>query len=189
MSNKASKLGSEETRAKLDVKKLVLHESAYKCANPRCRHPLTLEIHHLLYVSEGGGSSADNLLPLCPNCHSEHHKSIIPTESLRAWKMLLITLNEAYDRRAIDLLLLVDRLGRVARISGDGIVDYAPLVASNLVEIAETEPVEGMMQPFREMQRMYIASATERGHLFVEAWKKGDQRAAIASLPAVGQED
>jgi HNH endonuclease len=83
--------------------------------------PLTLEIHHLDPVSVGGADTPDNLLCLCPNCHTMHHKGIIPVESLKTWKVLLLSLNEAFDRRAVDILLAIDALGDVA-VTGDGML-------------------------------------------------------------------
>jgi len=74
-----------------------LHESGYKCGNPACHSVVTLDIHHLEQVSAGGGDTAENLLPLCPNCHALHHRGVIPADSIRAWKLLLLTINEAYD--------------------------------------------------------------------------------------------
>src|SRR5262245_54602352 len=88
-----------------DARTLVLHECGYRCANPVCRMVLTLEIHHLEQVSDGGSNQPSNLLPLCPNCHTLHHKKIIPLSSLRAWKHLLLALNQAFDTRLVDLLL------------------------------------------------------------------------------------
>ncbi|MCP5450830.1 MAG: HNH endonuclease, partial [Gammaproteobacteria bacterium] len=67
---------------KVDIKHQVLHESGYKCSNPVCRTILTLDIHHLEYVSKNGDNTPDNLLALCPNCHALHHKGIIPDNSL-----------------------------------------------------------------------------------------------------------
>ena len=95
----------------VDVQHLVLHEAGYKCANPVCRTILTLDIHHLVPVADDGGNAPDNLLALCPNCHALHHRAEIPADSIRAWKMLLLALNEAYDRRSVDLLLALDKCG------------------------------------------------------------------------------
>lgn len=166
------------------VRQQVLHEAGYKCANPACRHPQTLDVHHLIYVSEGGADMQENLLPLCKNCHDLHHKGDIPTESLRAWKMLLMALNAAFDRRAIDLLLTIAIKGRIESISGDGVPVYAPLVASNLVTLQE--------RPYRTSRDVqhryeYVVFISDRGKLFVEAWKQGDQRAAIELIPAGGK--
>lgn len=40
----------------------VLHESGYKCSNPACRMVLTLDIHHIEYITDGGGNGQENLL-------------------------------------------------------------------------------------------------------------------------------
>jgi hypothetical protein len=135
-----------------DVTLKVLHEAAFKCANPRCRYPLTLDRHHLDPHSEGGPDTADNLIALCPNCHADHHAGKIPKASLRAWKMLLITINEAYDRQGVSLLLAINKVGELALSGGD----CAQLMASNLVDVR----------------------VVANGPL-VDGWLKGDQAAAI----------
>jgi HNH endonuclease len=155
----------------IEVRKLVLHESGYKCANPACRSILTLDIHHLDYVSEGGSDNADNLLPLCPNCHSLHHQDHIPIESLRAWKMLLLSLNEGFDRKSIDVLLALDKLGWVF-VSGDGALDCAVLIASGLVE-------HKVHNPGGNMRFIYEISLSEKGRFLVDAWKQGNQEAVV----------
>ena len=58
---KASKIGTEATNVKISVRVQVLHEAGFKCANPCCRYPITLDLHHLHYVSEGGSDDAANL--------------------------------------------------------------------------------------------------------------------------------
>jgi hypothetical protein len=153
-------------KLRVDVKMVVLHEAAFKCANPRCRYPITLDKHHLEQHSEGGSDEPDNLLALCPTFHTEHHAGNIPIESLRAWKMLLVTLNEAFDRRGIDLLLALDKMGELALSGGD----CAPLVASDLIDIRSVSngPVV-----------TYFAKLNKKGKLFVEGWIAGDMSKAI----------
>ena len=161
------------------IVQLVMHEAGYHCANPACRMILTLDIHHMEYVSEGGGDTPENLLPLCPNCHSLHHKGEIPRESIRAWKMLLLALNEAYDRRAVDLLLMLDKMQNEVIVSGDGLLQYAPLIASELV----TQDMMAGEFPNGVVTASYHVQLTAKGKAFVAAWKAGDQKLAIAGLP------
>jgi hypothetical protein len=35
----------------------------------------TLEQHHVIYFSEGGGNGEDNLMLVCPNCHAKIHRN------------------------------------------------------------------------------------------------------------------
>ena len=161
----------------------VLHEAGYRCSNPTCRTILTLDIHHLDYVSEGGADVHENLLALCPNCHSLHHKGHIPQESLRAWKMLLLALNEGFDRRSIDMLLALDELEGIM-LWGDGVLNCAALVASGMVSVEkkhEEIEVEGFFfGPHKEQQvQKYWIELSVKGRHFVEAWKRGDQNAAV----------
>jgi hypothetical protein len=126
-------------------------------------------------VSAGSGDTPDNLLPLCPNCHSLHHQDNIPTESLRAWKMLRLALNEALDRRSIELLLLLDRL-KSHFVSGDGLLRFGSLIASSLVHSRiDLRPME--------LRSYYHDELSEKGKRFVEGRKKGDQQAALSELP------
>ena len=176
---KRKAIGKKATRKAIgvDAKQVVLHECGYKCANPVCRNVITLDVHHMEYVSAGGGDTADNLLPLCPYCHAMHHAGHIPATSIRAWKMLLLAINEAFDRRSVDVLLALASLTRIKRLSGDGVLELAPLVGSGLVTVAEYRDT----LPANNFEQAYSAELTDRGRLFVENWKSGDQQAALGS--------
>src|SRR5436309_1967942 len=92
------------------VRQRVLHEAGYRCSNPSCRQIITLELHHITWLSKSGANEASNLLALCLNCHGLHHLGKIPEDSIRTWKFLQMSLNEGFDRRAVDVLLALDKL-------------------------------------------------------------------------------
>jgi hypothetical protein len=173
---------------------------------------ITLDIHHITHISKGGKGTADNLIALCPNCHTLHHKGVITEESILAWKFLLLALNEAFDRRSIDTLLALDELGGVM-LWGDGVLGCASLIASGLVSVVpKDEPLTGKKLPdqlglpppledgesieVREFSILdliedkepyqvfrvakYWAKLSDKGQAFVNAWKQGNQAAAIA---------
>ncbi len=165
----------KRTSLALETRKRVLHEAGYRCANPACRTVLTIDIHHLDYLCKGGGDSAENLLALCPNCHALHHHGHLPEESLRAWKMVLLALNEGFDRRAIDMLLVLDKYGDNFVVSADGILACAPLIVSGLAETGEGHSC-GVLD------WKYFLHLTEKGGILVAAWKEGDERAVSKAL-------
>jgi hypothetical protein len=173
-------MATKRKKLPVDVKILVLHEAGYKCANPACRTILTLDIHHLQRVSDQGADSPDNLLALCPNCHTLHHKGIIPQESIRAWKMLLLAINEAYDRKTLDLLLALERT-KAVYVSGDGLLACAALIASDLVEVG-TVGLERFTARSGFEVPSYRLSLAPRGQTLLNAWKQGDQEAAVQAL-------
>ena len=97
---------SKRRRVHDDLRALLLTQTGYKCGNPNCRGIITLEIHHIVQVVDGGGNELENLLPLCPNCHSLHHAGHIPQDAIIAWKTLLDSLNNP-SRNLLDLLILL----------------------------------------------------------------------------------
>jgi hypothetical protein len=62
--SKEKSLPREADRKKIPmaVQHGLLMEAGYKCGNPTCRNVITLELHHIEYVSEGGGDEPENLL-------------------------------------------------------------------------------------------------------------------------------
>lgn len=58
----------------LAIREAVSEASAFVCA--WCRVELT-EAHHNQEFSEGGAHSEQNLILLCPNCHSDFHRGVI----------------------------------------------------------------------------------------------------------------
>jgi hypothetical protein len=86
--------------------------------------------------------------------------------------MMLLSLNEAFDRRSIDILLMLSNPAhhRVL-VSGDALLDCAALLASGLVSAP-------MLMDSRRTTRYpeyYSLKLTDKGRLLVEAWKEGDQ--------------
>ncbi len=150
------------------TKREVLTEAGFRCAVPTCRTILTLDIHHMVEVSEGGGNETSNLLCLCPNCHALYHRQDIPRESIRVWKSMLVALNEAFDKSAIDKLIFLNGLARQSlSFSGDGVLQFSKLIASGL---AEFQPLTiKFPNPF------YEVFLTDKGRLLVEAWLSGQK--------------
>lgn len=151
------------------VQHQLLMEAGYKCGNPACRNVITLELHHIQYISEGGGNNPANLLVLCPYCHAMHHAGAIPVEAIRLWKGLLLALNQAFDRDGMDLLLFLHKYESRYRFSHDGILRFARLMAGGLV-------VPGSSAFFAQQGTSWAeVRLSEKGKLLVEAWLAGDE--------------
>ncbi|MGH7229988.1 MAG: HNH endonuclease [Nitrospiraceae bacterium] len=158
-------------------------EAGYKCANPVCRNVLALEVHHIVWVKEGGRSTVDNLLALCGHCHDLHTAGHIPRQAIDAWKSLLVSLNNP-SRASVDLLLvLYEEECRVAedgapaaktppfRFTGDGLGTLAPLITSGLVQVSRR--FSGAAY-FGGGMPSFEVRLTDRGRQLVGAWRKGD---------------
>lgn len=184
MATRTKTAGKTRKRQKIPetTRQFVLLEAGYKCANPACRHVLTLELHHIVWMKDGGGSQPDNLLALCPNCHSLHTTGHIPRTAILTWKSLLVSIGNP-NRAAVDLLLVLNeeekRVKETAdpnavpppfRFTGDSLPTLAPLLTSGLVEISRRFLGANW---FGGAHPSFEIALTERGRQLVVAWKAG----------------
>lgn len=172
----------------IDMKVAALTEVGYRCAVPTCRNILAIDLHHIVEVSEGGGNDLSNLLPLCPTCHALYTRGTISKESIRAWKGMLVALGRAFDMEAVDGLLFLRMLEdlnvRAPIVSGDTVMKYSRLIASELVLYESIFETLGEVRTSGIMG--YMLYLTEKGRLLVDAWKSGDRnalKAALGTLP------
>lgn len=166
----------------LHVKRDILTEAGYRCAVPTCRTILAIDLHHIEKISEGGGNTADNLIALCPTCHALHHREVIPLEAIRVWKGMLVSLNRAFDKEAIDYLLFLTVQERPHEFSSDGVLKFASLIAAGLVRVQRIPSPKGGIRVGSYAGMDYALEFTDRGRMVVEAWQSGDQAALTKAL-------
>ena len=66
---------------------LLLEQCGHRCTI--CSAPYC-EIHHIDFLQEGGQTRYENLIVLCPNCHTRVHKENVPSKNqLRQYKLKL----------------------------------------------------------------------------------------------------
>lgn len=69
---KGTNYGFENTKA------MVLNRDGYKCQYCKGKHKDSkLEVHHIIFRSQGGSDEADNLITLCHTCHKALHSGEI----------------------------------------------------------------------------------------------------------------
>jgi hypothetical protein len=170
------------------VRDEILREAGYKCANPVCRNILTLQLHHIQWVAEGGGNEATNLLALCGHCHDLHTQGHIPPEAIRHWKGILHALNSAFSKESMDLLVfLFNAESEKIFYSGDGLLRFASLIASGFAEVIDSHFGVGVRYgkdspPTAPPSSTHRVRLTDKGRTFVEAWTSGDEAGYRAVL-------
>jgi hypothetical protein len=162
----------------------MLIEAGYRCAVPTCRTILTLELHHIDPVRVDGQNTPDNLIALCPNCHTMLEKGIIAREAINVYKTMLVALNQAFDKESISNLLFLKKISEKPSnhslvISGDGVLRFSHLIASELAEY------EAFGSPPRWDYLMHL---TKKGNRIIDAWFSGSMKQVKQALNNFSQE-
>lgn len=125
-----------------EVKRAVLVEAGHRCAIPTCR-ATTTEIAHIVPWAETQNNSFENLIALCPNCHTRFdQKKEIDRLAVKMYKSNLGILNNRYgefERRLFEVLAKSNERVFVLGVAGD-------LLVANAVKdgFFENKHVEGM---------------------------------------------
>lgn len=153
------------------VRNDVLQEAGYKCANPTCRNVLTLQVHHIHWVKDGGGDTVDNLLALCGHCHDLHTQGHIPKSAIVYWKGMLVALNHAFCKESTDLLLYLYKAGpnSIHRYTSDAALRFAGLIAADLVGL-------NFVGGPGDAPSLCQIVLTPKGRMLIEAWREGDEK-------------
>lgn len=125
-----------------EVKRAVLVEAGHRCAIPTCR-ATTTEIAHIVPWADTQDNSFENLIALCPNCHTRFdQKKEIDRLAVKMYKHNLGILNNRYgefERRLFEVLAKSDERVFVLGAAGD-------LLVANAVKdgFFEDKHVQGM---------------------------------------------
>lgn len=125
-----------------EIKRAVLVEAGHRCAIPTCR-ATTTEIAHIVPWAETQDNSFENLIALCPNCHTRFdQKKEIDRLAVKMYKHNLGILNNRYgefERRLFEVLAKSNERVFVLGAAGD-------LMVANAVKdgFFEDKHVEGI---------------------------------------------
>jgi len=94
-----------ETRSAIpaELRRKILVEAGHRCAISTCRS-LIVEVHHIEPWEKCKKHEYNNLIALCPNCHTRVHKDEIDKKSLRLYKNNLRFLYDKFTTFEIDIL-------------------------------------------------------------------------------------
>ena len=94
-----------------EIRRRVLVEAGHRCAIPTCR-VIEVEVHHIVPWSEHKAHEYDNLIALCPTCHSRATKGEIDRKSMRLYKLNLRFIHDKYSQLEMDILFELYKLPR-----------------------------------------------------------------------------
>lgn len=86
-----------------ELKREILVEAGHRCAIPTCRQT-PVEIAHIIPWSKVKEHTADNLIALCPTCHTRYDRGDIDRKAMQQYKANLFLLNCRYNDTEIRIL-------------------------------------------------------------------------------------
>lgn len=92
-----------------ELKRRLLVEAGHRCAIPTCR-VFTTEFAHIESWAIVQEHSYENLIVLCPNCHTRFDKGDMDKKSMFMYKDNLRFVVEKYSKFELDILLELSRL-------------------------------------------------------------------------------
>ena len=167
---------SERPPIPADIKRRILMESGYRCAIPACRFPIT-ENAHIESWSSTHNYNYENMIALCPNCHTMYDSGKIDKKALMAYKKKLIFLNDVYSRFEIDVL---DYLKTKKRALVPGELLVKRLLEEGLVNKEEEIMTTGFGDG-DDILGLFSIVLTEKGKKLLDDWGKVDGSLTIDS--------
>jgi len=160
------------------IERAVLVEAGHRCAIPTCR-ATTTEIAHIIPWAESHDHSFENLIALCPTCHSRYdQKKEIDRAAMKMYKHNLGILNNRYgeiERRIFEILATSDERVFVLGAGGD-------LMVANAVKdgLFEDKNVESMSLKItgsdgfeKDFPMTFTYWVTDAGRKFIQRFKSG----------------
>lgn len=133
-------------RVPASVRRAVLVEAGHRCAIPAC-HQTTVEIAHIVPWSEVQEHREENLIALCPTCHTRFDRGEIDRISMQVYKANLGLLTSRYSDAERRLLSLFEgRPGEIVEVGGDRTFDFWYLVVDGMVELSATGRDPGFLK-------------------------------------------
>jgi 5-methylcytosine-specific restriction endonuclease McrA len=78
-----------------ELEREVLMEAGHRCAIPTCKQT-PVEIAHIEPYRDVASHAFDNLVALCPTCHTRYDKGEIDRKSMKLYKTKLSIINSRY---------------------------------------------------------------------------------------------
>jgi hypothetical protein len=153
-------------------------EAGHRCAIPACRQ-VPVELAHIEPWSEVRQHSFENMIALCPTCHTRFDRGDIDRRSMRIYKANLTIINSRYgdlEKRVIEAF---------ARNPNGNIIELPGSLNMLLMYLIQ----DGLLEVMRQQNTVAIAAAggtgavvspiryrlTPRGREFVQRWANADE--------------
>ena len=153
------------------VERQVLLEAGHRCAIPLCQQT-PVEIAHIVPWTQVIKHTFDNLIALCPTCHTRYDSGGIDRKAMKQYKANLSILNGRYgDLEQRILRHFADKPGdyKIWLLGGLDILLMNLLKDGLLIDTGQTNGVSFGNEDF-EIDAGKLYQLTAKGREFVQLW-------------------
>ena len=122
-----------------ELKRRVLCEAGHRCAIHTCRQMIKVEIHHIIPWSKCKEHKYENLIALCPNCHTLADSGDIDRKSLKIYKANLRYAHDRFSQLEVDLLFQLYEIPENENDLGVPWSSYLLLLFNRILEVEYIE--------------------------------------------------
>lgn len=155
----------------VELKRKILVEAGHRCAIPTCR-ATNVEIAHIEEWSKTKKHEYENLIALCPNCHTRFDRGEIDKKSMYMYKDNLRFFIDKYSKFELNILL------ELANLPPDTGLPFLSILSLLVKSILDEDFVQIIPQPgsgaivmFGVRMNPDLLTITEKGKQFVENFK------------------
>lgn len=154
----------------------LLVEAGHRCAIPTCRQT-PVELAHIIPWEKVNEHSFDNLIALCPTCHTRYDKGEIDRLAMKRYKGNLTIVNGRYgdlEKRVLQYFVDNPAKGEVVLFGG---LDFLlmNLVKDGLIEDTGHQGGVGLGGEYGVVWSEKAYRLTEKGKDFVRKWMAADE--------------
>ncbi len=161
-----------------NIRRAVLVEAGHRCAISTCK-ATTMEIHHIIPFAETQNNNFENLIALCPNCHTRYHNGEIDRKAIEMYKGNLSILNHRYgefERRIFDYIVKSGERVIVVGAGGDILLYNA--IKDGFLEDKNIQSFALMLKIGNEFEKKFPLSftywVTDKGLEFIKKYSEGN---------------
>jgi len=153
------------------MERQVLVEAGHRCAIPTCRQT-PVEIAHIVPWAQVLEHTFENLIALCPTCHTRYDKDGIDRLSMLRYKANLTIVNGRYgdlERRVLQYFVDDPSKPHIVLFGGlEFLLTY--LIKDGLIYDTGLGKGVGMGGDFGEVESEKVYALTEHGKTFIAKW-------------------
>jgi len=160
-------MGENRTAIPASLKRDILVEAGHRCAIPTCKQT-PVEIAHIIPWKECQEHTFENLIALCPTCHTRFDRGDIDKKCMFIYKRNLGVINNRYGDLEQRVLKLFSENEHVSKIWLPGGLDIMLLYLLQDGIIIDTGCDSGILLAGMPSEKLY--QLTDKGRNFIKQW-------------------